>query len=150
MRKYIRRVNRTTVAACACPRGTRERARIDFWSLRGRLRARFVNLDVLANEGNGRRREKRIKRFREKREKRFPSHFAECHGQKCRAFTKREMRRREGHRDGSVAFQNPLTPLNAAVAREKKQALYVCMYRCVKNTEEKPTYEQWDLKEIVL
>lgn len=100
--------------------------------------------------GKREKKEKRIKRFREKREKRFPSHFAECHGQKCRAFTKREMRRREGRHDGSLAFQNPLTPLNAAVAREKKQALYVCMYICVKNTEEIPTYEQWDLKEIVL
>lgn len=53
MRGYIRRVDRTTVPH-ACPRDTRERARIDFLSSRGRLRARFVNLAVLAgNEGKG-------------------------------------------------------------------------------------------------
>lgn len=40
---------------------------------------------------------------------------------------RREMRRREGRRDGSLAFRNPLTPLNAAVVQKETSFVRVCM-----------------------
>jgi len=56
-----------------------------------------------------------------------------------------EMRRREGRRDGSLAFRNPLTPLNAAVARKETSFVRVGE-KYIELKVYREIYEQRDLE----